>query len=54
MARALLAYLLRLPWQRFMVFVLFAVVVVAVNGCTQRRPDNPFISPYSTSTPFGE
>jgi hypothetical protein len=54
MARALSAYLLRLPWQRFMVFVLFAMVVVALNGCTQRRSDNPFVSPYSTSAPFGE
>jgi hypothetical protein len=49
MARAHSTQLLRL-----MVLALFAVVLVFLNGCTQRRSDNPFVSPYSTSAPFGE
>jgi outer membrane murein-binding lipoprotein Lpp len=38
---------------RYLVLVVVVVAMFVVSGCTQRQPENPFVSPYSTSTPFG-
>ena len=48
MARALSTQLIR-----YLVLGLVALAVLVLNGCTQRQAENPFVSPYSTSTPFG-